>query len=97
MKILLVIGLIALLLALYRVLRPVVGMALQFIRAVRHFQQVNGSPSRSQGAGEKLIQCATCETWIPQSRALTANSKDYCSRECVKRAGVARRRENSAA
>jgi len=97
LRILLAVGFIVLLLAvLYRTLRPMISTARQFIRAIRHFQQVTNSPSHPTGAAEKLIQCATCDTWIPQSRALTAHSMDYCSRECIKRGGVAKRRNSAA-
>ncbi len=85
-----------LLAVLYRTLRPGIKIARELIRAFRHFQQMSTGAPRAKSAGEKLVQCASCETWIPQSRALTAGAVEYCSRECLKRAGAAQRRDSAA-
>lgn len=82
-------------LLVYRTLRPFLNLIRQFVQTVRHFQQVGAREPDpdAKRKGERLVQCVTCNTWIPQSRALAANSASYCSPECVKRAGVTRRRK----
>jgi len=92
-----IVFIVALLLALvaiiYRALRPYLNLIRQFIRTVRHFQNVSAPSTRPNAAAEKLVQCATCGIWIPETRSLVANSIDYCSRDCLKRAGVSRERK----
>jgi hypothetical protein len=87
---------VLLLAVLYRTLRPGIKMARELLRTFRHFQQMSRGAPGAKSAGEKLVQCASCETWIPQSRALTASSAEYCSRECLKRSGAAHLRDSAA-
>ena len=97
LKLLVVVGAVLLVAGLlYWLMRPVIKFARQFLETVRHFQQVTSTPVRPNGTAEKLIKCETCETWIPESRKLTAGSMAYCSRDCLKRAGVNRRRDTAA-
>ena len=96
MKILLVVGVLVLLaVVLYRFLRPVIALVRQFRKTVRHFQTL-GTPSRPNSAAEKLVKCESCGIWIPESRALFRGSLEYCSRDCLKRAGVAGRKDTAA-
>lgn len=86
LKYLVVIALVALLvLLLLRRLRPYFRVVQQFIKALKHFQQLGatGANPRNQQP-EKLVCCETCGTWIPSGRALTAGSKSiYCSPNCL--------------
>lgn len=86
-----VVFILALVLALaalvYRALRPYIHTLQQFIATVRHFKNVAAPPAQPKATAEKLVQCETCGIWIPETRALMANSNDYCSRDCMKRSG----------
>ena len=96
MKILIVVGVLVLLAAaLYRLLIPFIRLARQFLKTVRHFKNI-ATPVREKGAAEKLVKCETCGVWIPESRALSSGSLAYCSRDCLKRAGVPRRKNTAA-
>ena len=96
MKILFVAGvLFVLALTLYRLLRPYIRMARQFLKSVRHFQSMV-NPVREKSAAEKLVKCETCGIWIPESRTLASGSLAYCSRDCLKRAGMAQRKNTAA-
>jgi len=88
LKYLVVIALAGLLLMLlYRKLRPYLLTLRNFIRAIRQFQaQANGGKNR--GESEKLVCCARCGVWVPQTRALPAAGSSevwYCSDECLRR------------
>jgi hypothetical protein len=76
-----------LLLLLYRKLSPYLLRLRDFIHAMRQFQaQTTGSKNHSEP--EKLICCATCGVWVPQTRALAAAGSSglcYCSDECLRR------------
>jgi hypothetical protein len=93
LRILFVLGLVlALALLVFRAVRPYLKLIRQFFQTVRHFQSVGSRPSSSTGQQrEKLVKCATCNTWIPESRALAANSGEYCSQDCMSRAALSRR------
>jgi hypothetical protein len=95
LRILLVVGLVlALALFVYRAVRPYLKLIRQFFQTVRHFQSVGSTPASSTGQQrEKLVKCETCNTWIPESRALAANSGEYCSQDCLSRAVVGRRKK----
>ena len=87
LKAALILGIITVLaLLVYRALRPYLKLIRQFIQTVRYFQQANPQPPSARREGEKLIKCAACDTWIPESRALHANGSEYCSRVCLQRA-----------
>lgn len=93
-KILFVLGLLLVLAVLvYRTLRPVIKLVRQFVQTVRHVQKVSVKEPAPRSGAERLLQCATCNTWIPQSRALAANSASYCSPDCLKRGRVTQRRK----
>jgi len=93
-KILFVLGLLLVLAVLvYSMLRPVIKLVRQFVQTVRHFQKVGVKEPAARSGAERLLQCATCNTWIPQSRALAASAASYCSQDCLKRARVTQRRK----
>ena len=97
MKVLLVIGLVALLfLLLYRRLRPYLKIVQNFLNSIRQFQQINASQAgkqRPDQQGEKLVQCEACGTWVPIGRALSSGSAGafFCSAECQRGREVKRR------
>ncbi len=89
MKVLLVIGLVALLFVLlYRRLRPYLKAVQNFLNTIRQFQQINttqaGRQRRSEQQSEKLVHCETCGTWVPIGRAVSSGSSGafFCSAEC---------------
>jgi hypothetical protein len=99
-KYLIVLALIALLLwFVYRRLRPYIQMVKKVLGMVTGTLDKDSAPSefgRSVGTENKLIRCGSCNTWIPEGRALHANSTAYCSTACLKKApAVKRRREAS--
>ena len=93
MKILLVVGVLVLVtIVLYRVVRPILNLVRQFRLTVRHFQTIS-TRARPSHTAEKLVKCETCQTWIPQSRAFSANAHEYCSQVCLKRGTVNQRQK----
>ena len=101
-KLLLVLALIALLVwLLYRRLRPYIQLLRQLLGVFKGTIDpgANSSPGEfrqdPQIANSKLVRCAECNTWIPLSRALNANSTSYCSRECLKKAPALRSRKTA--
>ena len=97
MKVLFVIGLVALLfLLLYRRLRPYLKVVRKFLNSIRQFQQINatqGGRQRPDQQSEKLVHCEACGTWVPVGRALSSGSGGtfYCSADCQRRRDVKRR------
>ena len=80
----------------YRRLRPYIHFArraLGVVRDVRRLsqQEMPGpSPRRApsaSAAGERLVRCSSCGTWLPSSRALAprSSSEVYCSADCLER------------
>lgn len=95
-KYLIVVFLLAVAAALVYVrLRPYINIARRAFGFVRDARRMTApgaaaAPRRAQGAaGEKLVRCAACGTWLPASRALNfrASPHAYCSEECLERAG----------
>lgn len=94
MKYLLLLALLSFVAALvYWRLRPYIHLARRafgFVRDVRRIsrQDVPGpAPRRASAAGERLVRCSSCGTWLPSSRALAARSSSeaYCSTDCLER------------
>lgn len=91
MKLLIVLGVLALIfLVIYLRLRPYIRMARQMFGVARDVRGVvREEPARSAatrgGAGDKLVRCAACGTWVPSSRAvnLRSSSASYCSHACL--------------
>ena len=78
---------------IYMRLRPYIQIARRafgFVRDVRRMTD-DGTARPTQSAraagGEKLVRCASCDTWLPASRALTIRALPdaYCSQECLER------------
>ncbi len=93
LKLLVVLGILAVIfLFIYLRLRPFIRMARQMFsvaRDVRHAvrQEPATSSTHSGGAGDRLVRCASCETWVPSSRAikLRSSTASYCSHDCLER------------
>ncbi|HJU53847.1 MAG TPA: hypothetical protein VJ715_04715 [Pyrinomonadaceae bacterium] len=91
MKFLIIFGIFAvLILLLYLRLRPYIRMARQMFGVARQVRRVvrdDGvtSLARNDSAGDRLVRCDSCETWIPASRALKlrSSSASYCSHDCL--------------
>jgi len=76
-------------------LRPYIKMAQRVLGIMKDVRQVTNpdaaEPARSAAAsvrdGQKLVRCASCQTWIPSSRALKLRSQSavYCSHECLEK------------
>lgn len=80
-------------------LRPYIQMVRRFLGVVREANRVSAAargdlprkPSRRASAGDKLVRCASCGTWLPESRAvrLRATNSTFCSHACLERAADA--------
>src|SRR5882762_3518441 len=98
LKYLLVLALIALLFwLLYRRLRPYIQILRQMIGIVggtlgKNFPQSEFGRT-TPNAQSKLVRCAACNTWIPESRALNSDSSSYCSRACLRKAPAVKGRK----
>ena len=74
-------------------LRPYIHLARRafgFVRDVRRLSQQDlpgPAPRRASAAGERLVRCSSCGTWLPASRALAprASPEVYCSTDCLER------------
>ncbi|HEV7858589.1 MAG TPA: hypothetical protein VGO91_08160 [Pyrinomonadaceae bacterium] len=94
MKYLLILLVISILfILLYRRLRPYIATAQHMLGIVRDVRRMSSAPSsepplRASGVTERLVRCASCNTWIPGARALKSSSSgsSYCSRACLERA-----------
>ena len=101
-KLLFVLALIALLIwLLYRRLRPYIQLLRQFLRAFRGTIDLNSSSPTGEfrqggpNLDSKLVRCGHCNTWIPLSRALNANSSAFCSPACLKQAPTVKQRKTA--
>jgi hypothetical protein len=76
---------------LYLRLRPFIRMARRMFGVAREVQRVAKNPAASSTqkstAGERLVRCSACGTWIPSGRALKlrASNTSYCSTACLER------------
>ncbi|HEY0005782.1 MAG TPA: hypothetical protein VGB17_13315 [Pyrinomonadaceae bacterium] len=95
MKYLLVLIILALLLFfIYRRLRPYLATARHVLGILRSFKNMgagaaNSEPLRTASrGGERLVRCASCETWIPAAQAVRLRSSKayYCSHTCLENA-----------
>jgi hypothetical protein len=89
---------------LYRRLRPYIAAAQQMLGIVRDVRRMNSQQQsaeplrRASASGERLLRCASCDTWVPTARALKSSSgSSYCSRACLESATetVVRKRAGS--
>lgn len=98
MKLFIILILLAVFLALiYLRLRPYIRMVQQMFGVVRDARQMGqvdpAQPLRTKAAVEsKLVRCAACGTWIPDSRAvkLRASSAAYCSHACLENSSASK-------
>ncbi|MFL6230909.1 MAG: hypothetical protein ACJ741_19210 [Pyrinomonadaceae bacterium] len=77
----------------YRRLRPYIAAARRVLGFVRDARSLGSdAPRGSAGrAGERLVRCGSCDTWLPASRALALRNSTtvYCSNVCLERAANA--------
>jgi hypothetical protein len=90
LKLLIVLGIFAVItLLIYLRLRPYIRMARRMFGVARDVRRVvrddGTSSARNSSAGDRLVRCDACATWIPASRALTLRSSNsaYCSHACL--------------
>ena len=90
MKLLIVLGIFAvIILLIYLRLRPYIRMARQMFGVARDVRRVVRDDAISTisnaAAGDRLVRCDACQTWIPASRALKlrSSSASYCSHDCL--------------
>jgi len=90
LKLLIVLGVfVVILLLIYLRLRPYIRMARQMFGVAREVRRVVRddavSINRTADAGDRLVRCDACQTWIPASRALKlrSSSASYCSHACL--------------
>lgn len=103
MKLLIVFGILAIIfLLIYLRLRPYIKMARQMFGMARDVrgvmkQEPAGASATQSGAGDKLVRCDACATWIPSTRAIRLRSSNaaYCSHACLE--GAAQRSNQKAA
>lgn len=100
MKYLIVLGIVALLFYLllfwrFRryipVARRIFSLTRDLYRLTRTGAVQSAPTARSKGgAGERLVRCAACGTWIPAGRAvqLRAAAAVYCSTSCLENAAA---------
>ncbi len=100
MRLLVILGIFAVIfLLIYLRLRPFIRMARQIFgvaRDVRHaIRPESTSSTQRGGAGDRLVRCTSCETWIPSSRAvkLRSSNASYCSHDCLERAAEVTKRK----
>lgn len=73
---------------LYLRLRPFIRLARQMFGVARQAQRVTRSgatATQTKTAGERLVRCSSCGTWIPSGRALKlrASNTAFCSSACL--------------
>lgn len=89
-------------------LRPYIRGLRRFLGVLREVRSMRegGSPvgvsqrqsSPKKAAGEKLLRCAACGTWMPASRAVSLRGgATYCSHACLERAADAPQRARKSA
>jgi len=101
LRLLVILGIVAFItLLLYLRLRPFIRMARQMFGVARNVQRVTrnesaASPNQTRGAGEKLVRCVACGTWVPAGRALKLRSSNtsYCSHTCLEHAAEGSQRK----
>jgi hypothetical protein len=101
LKLLVILGILAVIFFfIYLRLRPYIRMARQMLGVARGVRQAvrpepAASSTQSSGAGDRLIRCDSCETWVPSSRAikLRSSSASYCSHDCLERAAEVSKRK----
>jgi hypothetical protein len=99
LKLLIIFGILAVIfLLIYLRLRPYIRMARKMFgvaRDVRGAMRQEPIVSSARGAGDKLLRCDACGTWIPSSRAVRLRSSNaaYCSHTCLESAAEGSKRK----
>ena len=100
MKYLVISTLISLLLILiYSRVRPYLEFLQKILGAAKTAadSQSTGSGTAKNSAAKvdgKLVRCVSCGTWIPADRAIGPKGNlTYCSRECLEKPSVSRKRK----
>ncbi|HEY0321671.1 MAG TPA: hypothetical protein VGC66_11985 [Pyrinomonadaceae bacterium] len=101
LKYLIVLGIIALIFYLllywrmrryFPVVRQIFGITRQLYRMTRRTGDAAApAASAKSNDGERLVRCASCETWVPAGRAIQLRSKAssvYCSTACLETAAA---------
>jgi hypothetical protein len=88
-------------------LRPYIKAARQLFGAVRGTGKVTRSfgndeafsPRQARPASERLVRCASCDTWLPASRAVSpgGSGAQFCSHACLESAAEGSRRAQKSA
>ena len=95
MKYLLILAILAILLFfIYRRVRPYLATARRVLGILRSFKNMGAGAESSEPlrpaarGGERLVRCASCETWIPAAQAVKLRSSKafYCSHTCLENA-----------
>jgi len=74
--------------------RKQIQTAMYVLRMFRQMRRANQQPTtektiekQEKPAGGKLIRCARCGTWIPETSAMKLGAKTYyCSANCIESA-----------
>jgi hypothetical protein len=100
LKLLIILGIFAVVfLLIYLRLRPYIRMARQMFGVANDVRRVvREEPAKATargGAGDRLVRCDACNTWIPSSRAvkLRSSNASYCSHACLESAAEGNKRK----
>jgi len=69
-------------------LRPYIQLVQKALKFLGDTQSTTSPARRTNPRAEhKLVRCESCETWIPEDRALKLSGglAQYCSRECLEK------------
>ncbi len=64
-----------------------VWAAVMAVRALRARGPARREPRRRLPEGERMVRCARCGTFVPESRAVRAGGETYCSDEHAETCG----------
>jgi hypothetical protein len=88
-------------------LRPYIKAVRQIFGAARGARRVSERPANDGTIGprdegrpaEKLVRCASCDTWLPASRAVSpgGSGAQFCSHACLEGAADERRHARKSA
>jgi hypothetical protein len=85
---------------LYRRLRPYLLAAQRMLGIVREVRRMGmdqaeqPAPRSAKTSADRLVRCASCDTWIPSSRSLKSHTAaQYCSSACLERSSTAARQK----
>jgi hypothetical protein len=88
---------------LYVRLRPYLLLVQRMFRVLRDVRRMRpGAPvqplRKEAPISDKLVRCAACGTWIPESRAVRLRSSlaTYCSHDCLESSATSKRGQQKA-